>query len=176
MAEQDHVELVDPDGTASGVALVSEAHAAPGLLHRAYSVQLVDGDGRLLLQRRAAVKRRFPGLWSNSTCGHPAPGTTLAGAARARVREELGVDVDGLVEVGAFQYSAPDAASGHVEREHDHVLVARFDGAPSPDPDEVSDVRWVTREEAAGLVAAGETTPWFAQVLELASPEVPARG
>lgn len=176
MAEQDHVELVDPDGTASGVALVSQAHAAPGLLHRAYSVQLVDGSGRLLLQRRAAVKRRFAGLWSNSTCGHPAPGTTLADAARVRVREELGVDVDGLVEVGVFQYSAPDATSGHVEREHDHVLVARFDGAFTPDPDEVQDLRWVTREEAADLVAAGETTPWFAQVLALASPGVPARG
>ncbi|GIG41097.1 isopentenyl-diphosphate Delta-isomerase [Cellulomonas phragmiteti] len=167
MAETDLVELVDEHGDAAGTTTVGQAHAAPGRLHRAFSVVLTRPDGRMLLQRRAETKLRFPGLWTNSCCGHPLPGADLHARAALRVREELGVDLVGAREVGTFRYRAQDAASGHVEREHDHVLVGRCTGELRPDPEEVAEVEWVTPARAHELVAAGVVTPWFADVLRL---------
>src|SRR5512142_1124958 len=85
------VELVSAEGEAAGAATVQEAHRAPGMLHRAFSVLLVDPNGRLLLQRRAAVKTRFAGRWANACCGHPAPGVAVSEAAGVRLGEERGL-------------------------------------------------------------------------------------
>ncbi|MBY8872066.1 isopentenyl-diphosphate Delta-isomerase [Micromonospora sp. PLK6-60] len=139
------VELVDDAGRPLGQATVSAAHQPPGRLHRAFSVLLVAPDGRVLLQRRAAVKTRFPLRWANSCCGHPAPGESLADAANRRLGEELGVAPVALTEVGVYVYYAEDPSTGRVEFEYDHVLRADApaDVAVRPDPDEVAELRWV---------------------------------
>ena len=167
MAETDRVELVDEHGAATGETTVADAHRAPGQLHRAFSVVLTRPDGRMLLQRRALSKLRFAGLWTNSCCGHPLPGSDVVERATLRVREELGVDLVDVTEVGTFRYRAGDDVSGHVECEYDHVLLGRCEGEPAPDPLEVAQTEWVTSERAHELVAAGEVTPWFADVLRL---------
>ena len=142
MAESDLVELVDTHGRASGTAQVSTAHVPPGRLHRAYSVVVVDDAGRLLLQRRAPTKLRFPGLWTNSCCGHPPPGADLLASATLRVAQELGIDLTDAVEVGTFTYRADDHATGFVEHEYDHVVVGRHQGNLRPNPAEVSETAW----------------------------------
>lgn len=116
------VELVDDAGRTRGETTVSAAHQPPGQLHRAFSVLLVDPDGRVLLQRRASVKTRFPLRWANSCCGHPAPGESLVEAANRRLREELGAGPVELTEVGVYAYYAEDPATSRVEFEYDHVL------------------------------------------------------
>nr|WP_040747929.1 isopentenyl-diphosphate Delta-isomerase [Nocardia transvalensis] len=161
------VELVDERGRAVGACPVSEAHAAPGRLHRAFSVLLFDADGRVLLQQRAAVKTRFPLLWTNTCCGHPAPGAAAADAAVDRLVEELGIRA-ALTEVGAFTYRAGDPATGRVEHEWDHVLIGRFDGVPPrPDPAEIADYAWVWPADLADAMAADPDryTPWLSGVL-----------
>ncbi|MFI6242121.1 isopentenyl-diphosphate Delta-isomerase [Micromonospora sp. NPDC050795] len=142
--EKHLVELVDETGTAHGETTVAAAHQPPGQLHRAFSVLLVDPDGQVLLQRRAAVKTRFPLRWANSCCGHPQPGESLAEAANRRLREELGAGPVELTEVGIYVYYAEDPATGRVEFEYDHVLRGEFlPGAPLlPDPAEVAELRW----------------------------------
>ncbi len=167
MAETDPVELVDEQGRPTGETTVGQAHAAPGRLHRAFSVMVVGPEG-MLLQRRALTKTRFGGLWANTCCGHPAPGADLVASATARVRAELGLDLVDAREVGTFRYRAPDPASGHVEWEHDHVVVGRAEGVLRPDPTEVARTAWVTPQRAAELVRADLVTPWFADVLRLA--------
>jgi len=47
-----------------------------GVVHRAFSVMLFDGDGRLLLQQRAQCKVTFPKVWTNTCCSHPLHGQT----------------------------------------------------------------------------------------------------
>ncbi len=97
---------------------------------------LVDPAGRVLLQRRAAVKTRFPLRWANACCGHPAPGEELAVAANRRLTEELGAAPVALTEVGVYVYHAEDPATGRVEYEYDHVLLGRVTGDERllPDP------------------------------------------
>ncbi|WP_431975538.1 isopentenyl-diphosphate Delta-isomerase [Micromonospora haikouensis] len=177
--EEHLVELVDDDGRAQGEATVSAAHQPPGRLHRAFSVLLVAPDGRVLLQRRAAVKTRFPLRWANSCCGHPAPGESLVTAANRRLGEELGVGPVELTEAGVYVYYAEDPATGRVEFEYDHVLRADVpaDLAVRPDPAEVAELRWVDPAtlEADLDVDPRAYAPWLGGVVNrLLRPARPA--
>jgi isopentenyl-diphosphate delta-isomerase type 1 len=162
------VELVDAAGRGIGACRVDEAHQAPGRLHRAFSVLLVDPDGRMLLQQRAAAKTRFPLSWANACCGHPAPGRPVADAANARLREELGIGPVPLAEIGVYVYQARDPVTGRVEFEYDHVLLGELspDVPLRPDPGEVADVRWVTRDELDARLQRrpAEHAPWLGGV------------
>ena len=174
------VELVDAFGRSVGSATVADAHTAPGRLHRAFSVFLVDADGRILLQRRATTKTRFPLRWANACCGHPAPGENVADAAARRLVEEIGVPAVPLGEIGVYSYRAQDAATGRVEHEYDHVLVGQLPaGCPLlPDPDEVADVRWVTPAELRAALTGGELAfaPWVAGAAGRLFAHLAARG
>jgi isopentenyl-diphosphate delta-isomerase len=135
------VVLLDEDGRAVGTADKAEVHHADTPLHLAFSVYLFDADGRVLVTRRALSKRTFPGVWTNSCCGHPAPGEALADGVRRRVRQELGVDLADLrLAVPTFRYRAEQ--DGVVENEMCPVFVAHVAGGVVPDPTEVEEVRW----------------------------------
>jgi isopentenyl-diphosphate delta-isomerase len=168
------VELVDRGGRALGGCRVGEAHTPPGRLHRAFSVLLYDPAGRLLLQQRAAAKTRFALRWSNTCCGHPAPGQDVAVAAATRLAEELGItaaQIGPLTEAGVLRYRADDPATRFVEYEWDHVLVGTLtDGVTAADANEVRQVRWVNPEDLAAELAArpDDFTPWLAGVLDIA--------
>lgn len=168
--EADPVELVDDAGTGIGSTTVDLAHRAPGRLHRAFSVVLLDPAGRVLLQQRAAAKTRFALRWANACCGHPAPGETAVSAAGRRLVEELGFGDVLLTEVGVYTYRAADPATGRVEHEYDHVLVGTVDhGVPlAPDPTEVADLRWMAPDRLVADLAAhpDRYSPWLRGVTE----------
>jgi isopentenyl-diphosphate delta-isomerase len=162
------VELVDGSGLAIGSATVAEAHAAPGRLHRAFSVLLVDAKGRLLLQQRAETKTRFPLRWANTCCGHPAPGEDLVTEACRRLGEELGLTSIALEPVGVYVYRALDPVTEKVEHEYDHVLVGEIKGETlHPDPDEVVATRWADPYEVRRAIAAEPWSyaPWLSGVM-----------
>jgi isopentenyl-diphosphate delta-isomerase len=177
--EQLLVELVDRGGRPLGTCPVGAAHTAPGRLHRAFSVLLYDPAGRVLLQQRAAAKTRFALRWSNTCCGHPAPGQDVAAAAVTRLTEELGItpsQVTPLAEAGVLRYRASDAATKRVEYEWDHVFVATLTaGDPTADAAEVREIRWATPDFLAAEIAArpADFTPWLAGVLDLAGQASP---
>ena len=166
MAEE-QVILVDADDREIGTLGKLAAHENGGVRHRAFSVFIVDPQGRWLLQRRAADKYHFPGLWTNACCSHPRPGEATADAAHRRLREELGFDCP-LAERFQFEYKATSVAEGLTEHEVDHVFTGTWAGPVAPDPGEVETTRWV---EAKALDAEVRTrpetfTPWFKLALE----------
>lgn len=158
----EEVVLVDEMDREAGAAAKLAAHENGGRLHRAFSVFVFDAAGRLLLQRRAADKYHFGGLWTNTCCGHPRPGEDVSSAASRRLWEEMGI-APGLTPVTSFVYEAFDPASGLTEREYDHVLRGRHEGTPDPDLVEVEGWTWISTEElAADLARNPESyTPWF---------------
>lgn len=164
----EEIILVDESDREVGFAEKLAAHRNGGRLHRAFSIFLFDVQGRMLLQKRAAAKYHFGGLWTNACCGHPRRGEALEVAARRRLREELGVAPQ-LREVFAFVYTAADPGSGLTEREFDHVFVGRLlDQEARPDPAEIDALRWIDCAELSLDLAARPAayTPWFAHVLE----------
>lgn len=160
------VVIVAEDGMAAGEMSRQAAHTAPGVLHLAVSLQVVDPDGRWLLQRRADTKAAFAGRWANSCCTHPAPGESAGAAVIRRVHEELGLVVDDLFEAGSFKYRALDERSGLVEHELDHVFVAIADTAGALCcPEEVSEVARLPFAAAWSVVTSSAGAPWAAEVL-----------
>ena len=157
--------LVDDHDQAIGSMPKVQAHRV-GALHRAVSVVLVDREGRVLLQQRAAGKYHSPGLWTNSCCGHPRPGESAHDAAARRLAAELGLACN-LEPVAAFRYRA-DLADGMVEHEIDHVFLGRCDAAPAPDPSEVAAWRRVPMDVLLDDIGAnpGRYTAWLPAVLE----------
>lgn len=160
------IVTVGEDGGVGKPVLRSVAHQAPGVRHLAVSLQVVDTDGRWLLQRRAATKPLFPGRWANTCCTHPTLGEASADAARRRVREETGLSVTDLVSAGSFEYRAVDEGSGYVECELDHVYVAIVDTSTAVvDAGEISEVARLQYADALRLVTSASGAPWAAEVL-----------
>ena len=178
--DEDLVELVDEAGRVIGQEARATVHHGKTPRHRAFSVYLIDAAGRVLLTRRALSKLTWPGVWSNSCCGHPRPGETDVAAVHRRVREELGVEVTSVeVLQPDFGYTATDP-SGLVENEHCPVYRASIvdTAVLRPDPDEVMDYQWLSWPDLIATVerAPGLLSPWaVAQVRAIAPSQDAAR-
>ena len=138
------VVLLDDEGRAIGTAPKATVHTADTPLHLAFSAYVFGSDGHLLLTRRALDKPTFPGVWTNSVCGHPAPGEDLADAVRRRALTELGVTLTGVrLVLPGFAYRAE--MGGVVEHERCPVYAAWL--APGErlrlDVSEVHEASWV---------------------------------
>lgn len=159
--ERESVILVDARNNAIGSYGKIDAHR-DGKLHRAFSILIANPDGELLLQQRAACKYHFAQRWSNTCCGHPRPGEQTLAAARRRLDEEFGFSVP-LEEVTDLQYRVRDPDSNLIEHEHLHVFIGRYDGEPLPNPEEISDYRWMlpTRVQRSLALCPEVFTPWF---------------
>jgi len=155
-----------------------DSHNQVGSFHRAFSVLLFDSSGRLLLQRRASHKITFPDVWANSCCSHPLhseeemESKNDLGVKRAAVRkleQELGiapsqVPLDKFHFVTKMRYQARQDENW-IEREIDHCLVIHADVDVNPNPNEVSEIKWVSQSELEELLIADDSeniiAPWF---------------
>src|SRR6266545_4096183 len=90
------IVLVDTLGREIGTAPKLESHHAKTPLHRAFSCYILDRHGQLLVTQRAHVKKVWPGVWTNSVCGHPAPGESFEDAIARRTQYELGMTVSNI--------------------------------------------------------------------------------
>ena len=158
----ERVVLLDAEGHAVGTAAKATVHHARTPRHLAFSAYLFDGDDALLVTRRALDKPTFPGLWTNSVCGHPGPREPLPAAVARRASEELGTAVTGLrLVLPRFQYVA--AMDGIVENEWCPVYAGRVpDRSLSPAAEEVAGVEWVPWPRFAEEVLTGRraVSPW----------------
>lgn len=153
----DVVVLLDEAGNAIGTAPRATVHSTDTPLHLAFSCHLRDAAGRTLVTRRALSKKTWPGVWTNSFCGHPRPGETFADAVRRHARHELGLEVtEPQPLLPDFRYRAVDAA-GIVENEVCPVFTAEAVGEPVANPDEVAELKWV---EVGDLLSVVERAPW----------------
>ncbi len=166
--------LLDARHEPIGTAAKSEVHTRTTPLHLAFSCHVFAPDGRVLVTRRSLAKQAWPGVWTNSVCGHPAPGEAGEEAVRRRARYELGLELGAVVEVlPEFAYRAEDA-SGIVENEFCPVHFALAAGEPEPRESEVAEHRWVAPAE---LVAAVAAAPWaFSPWLVLQMSDFASRG
>jgi isopentenyl-diphosphate delta-isomerase len=156
----EQVILVDESDLAIGTMEKMEAHAR-GLLHRAFSILLFNSQGEILLQKRAGSKYHSAGLWTNACCSHPRPGEPIEEAARRKLIQEMGIDLQPEFAY-KFIYKV-ELDHGLIEHEYDHVFTGTFDGTPVINTAEVEDWKFVDlrslREDMARHPEA--FTYWF---------------
>lgn len=171
MTDFDQVVLLDDEAREIGTALKSSVHGTDTPLHLAFSCHVINDAGQILVTRRALGKTTWPGVWSNSFCGHPRPTEAMADAVRRRAQDELGLTITDLeLVLPLFRYRAIDA-SGIVEHEVCPVYTARTRDEPALNPLEVADSQWV---DPADLGASLESTPWaFSPWLVLQAQQLP---
>lgn len=157
----DKVVFVDEFNSPIGTGDKLPSHTGNTQLHRAFSVFLFDPMGRFLMQQRAFSKKTWPGVWSNSCCGHVMLHETTEAAARRRLKFELGLTGIGLtLALPNFRYRAEK--DGVVENEMCPVFVGVTDRVPRPNPSEVEAVKWVDWEEFVRSIDDPDTdiSPW----------------
>ncbi|MFP2420868.1 isopentenyl-diphosphate Delta-isomerase [Pseudescherichia vulneris] len=172
MSKQEHVILVDEQGEICGTQEKHSAHHASTPLHLAFSCWLFNDQGQLLLTRRALAKKAWPGVWTNSVCGHPQEGETFEQALRRRCRFEVGAELADITPVlPAFRYRETDP-SGIVENELCPVYAARLTNTLELNHNEVLEGRWVSPQ---AIFASLDATPWAFSpwmVLQASSPQM----
>lgn len=181
----DHVVLLAGDGTPLGTSPRGSVHSARTPLHLAFSCYLFDEDGRVLLTRRALSKRTWPGVWTNSFCGHPRWAERPEDAVARRGLTELGVRPEEIrCVLPDFRYRAVDD-SGIQENEICPVFVGWVPNQArlTLDPDECAAYQWASWSQVIAAVAAvpALVSPWaalqvplLAQVLDPDGPKVPS--
>ena len=170
----EEVVLLDDAHRPIGTALKAEVHTGDTPLHLAFSCYVLDDDGRLLLTRRALAKKTWPGVWTNSFCGHPGPDESFEDAIARRAHQELGLELREILPIlPEFSYRATDA-SGVVENEFCPVFLAVTDVEPAPVESEVAEYAWSEPQALAEAVqrAPYAFSPWL--VTQLADPQLQA--
>ncbi len=147
----DRVTLVDTFDEPIGIADKLLAHEQ-GLLHRAFSLFIVDGD-HMLLHQRALGKYHSGGKWTNACCSHPRPGESVEQAIIRRAQTELGLTADDYTALPKFvdSFVYRGEVEWLIEYEYDHIYIATvpithdFD----PDPEEVAAISWASFDDLA---------------------------
>jgi isopentenyl-diphosphate Delta-isomerase len=164
----ERIVLLDAAGVAIGTAPKATSHHRETPYHLAFSSYLVDDSGRVLITQRAHDKVTWPSVWTNSCCGHPAPGEGLRAAVRRRLGDELGITVGDADDrltllLPRFSYRA-EMADGVVEHELCPVVRVRYDAATAGplalDPAEVAAAEWRSWAECLELARRPGFSPW----------------
>lgn len=142
--EEELVVLVDENNQKVGLMPKMEAHEK-AVLHRAFSVFVMNTKGQTMLQQRAADKYHSPLLWTNTCCSHQRDGESNIEAGKRRLQEEMGFETE-LEELFSFIYKAP-FDNGLTEHELDHVMMGTFEGEPKLNTEEVADWKWMYPED-----------------------------
>lgn len=141
MTEEEKVILVNEKDEPIGLMPKMEAHEK-ALLHRAFSVFILNSKNEIMLQQRAAQKYHSPLLWTNTTCSHQREGETNIEAGNRRLMEEMGIKTE-LKELFSFIYKAP-FDNGLTEHELDHVMIGYYDDEPNINREEAESWKWMS--------------------------------
>jgi isopentenyl-diphosphate delta-isomerase len=155
------VILVNENDEQIGVMEKMQAHRE-GLLHRAFSVFVLNDENKMLLQKRAADKYHSANLWTNACCSHPMPEENIIDAANRRVKEELGMQIKNFENLFSFQYKA-ELENNLIEHELDYVLWAVSDEKANLNLEEASEVNYFSKDEIKKWLASNpeQFTAWF---------------
>ena len=158
--EEEKVILVNELDEQIGLMPKLEAHQK-AVLHRAFSVFILNDKKEIMLQQRAQHKYHSPLLWTNTCCSHQREGETNIQAGNRRLFEEMGFRTE-IKELFHFIYKAP-FDNGLTEHELDHVMVGYYNDDPHINPDEVHDWKWMKIEEVKNdmLTHPESYTVWF---------------
>ncbi len=140
-------DLLDENGHPTGKTMTRGELLRDGQYHLVEHIWIVDGKGRILIQRRAPHLRLMPGVWAANS-GSAISGETSENAARRELLEELSI----RTEPGELVYG------GRMRRRNSFtdIWLLYRDIDPTSlrlQKEEVAAVKWVTPEELTAMLA-----------------------
>ncbi|HEX8932434.1 MAG TPA: isopentenyl-diphosphate Delta-isomerase [Patescibacteria group bacterium] len=165
---KDYVVLVNEQNKPLGTAEKLEIHSKQTPLHRGFSLFLFNPKGELLLQQRSLAKKTWPGVWSNSVCGHPKLYESAIKAAKRRLAFELGIH-QAEITIALPDYRYKVEKDGIVENELCPVMIGYTDQIPVPNPDEIEAIKWIPWQEWLAEIKKKpeQYSPWCVEETEL---------
>lgn len=141
---EEKVILVNEKDEPIGLMPKLEAHEK-GVLHRAFSVFILNDKNEIMLQQRARQKYHSPLLWTNTCCSHQREGENNIEAGTRRLYDEMGITAS-LKELFHFIYKAP-FDNGLTEHELDHVMIGYYNEDPVINTEEAESWKWMSIED-----------------------------
>ena len=157
---EENVILVDKNDTQIGLMSKLDAHKK-GILHRAFSVFVLNNNNEIMLQKRAYNKYHSGGLWTNTCCSHQREGENSIEAGKRRLLEEMGFETE-LKIITSFIYKV-EFENGLTEHELDYLLIGKYLKSPVINKQEVADWKWMKIELIADDIKLNPNnyTSWF---------------
>lgn len=157
---EENVIIVDKNDNQIGLMPKLDAHKK-GILHRAFSVFVLNNNNEIMLQKRAYNKYHSGGLWTNTCCSHQREGENSIEAGKRRLLEEMGFETE-LKIITSFIYKV-EFENGLTEHELDYLLIGKFLKTPVINKQEVADWKWMKIELIADDIKLNPNnyTSWF---------------
>lgn len=159
------IVLVNERGIPIGAAEKLPSHHGATPLHLAFSCYVFNNEGKFLVTQRAHGKKVWPGVWTNSVCGHPMPDEPIEKAIYRRMDYELGMHGhDAQVLVPDYTYKTPPFR-GIIEHEYCPIYIARAGSRPMPNPEEVGHYKWMDWSDYVQALESdkGDTYSWWSK-------------
>ena len=139
MSASELVQLVD-DYNRPTAAITRALMRAHKLLHRATYILVVNGKNELCVQHRSPNKDYCPGMLDLAAGGVVNEGEPYLLSAKRELQEELGISAP-LIELGEFYTGGPDGG-----RAFGRAWLCQWDGAVTPQAEEISAIEWLNPE------------------------------
>lgn len=152
--------IVDEEGKVIGQAPRSVCHNKTFLLHPVIHLHVFNNKGELYLQKRAMHKDTQPGKWDTAVGGHLGLNETVETALMRETQEEIGI--------AGFepQFISKTIWESAVEKELVFTFVTKYNGMPTPNPDEIDEGRFWPINEIKDQIGKGVFTPNFEKEFE----------
>ena len=149
------VDLYDENRIPLGRTAQRYSRREKGTYRLIVHVCIFDHRGRLLIQRRAKEKRLWPERWDLSAAGGVSAGETTRTSAQREVAEELGLSIhlEGIRPLCTVNFST-GFDDYYILRQDVDLTSLRLQ------EEEVSAVRWATRQQVLDLVRRDEFVPY----------------
>lgn len=134
--------LVNKKDKVIGTETKEKCHDGRGILHRAFSILILNNKNQILLSRRSKFKKLWPLYWDNSCSSHPLKNESYEEAGQKRLKKELGFN-NPLKLIDKFQYQAGYKNIGS-ENELCALLVGEYNEKKiKPDHKEIANWKWM---------------------------------
>lgn len=163
--KEEWVPVVTEKGEVIGKAPRSTVHRGEKILHPVIHVHFVDGQGKVLLQKRPMDKLIQPGKWDTAVGGHISAGETLEEALRRETAEETGIKLFEARLVKTYRWETD------IEAELVYLFVARSREPAIIQSDEVAELRYWSKNEIDKNKSNGVFTPSFIMEYKLLCAE-----
>lgn len=154
----EYFDVLTENGEYEGRTETRDICHEKGLWHKAVAMFMVNSKDQVLLQKRSANKKLWPNMWDITAGGHVLAGEFGFEAIIREIKEELGATVDrnDILFLGSAR--STNIKGDIINRHFNEYYVITKDLDEKTlilQPEEVSDIKWVDKEEVVRRIENG---------------------